>query len=218
MRGLSLVYQQVALQHTFSVSLPCASSGLFEKQHSPPSFTSARGVSGALIITACASRVPGVLLLLVTLLSPASPLGALEQHRPPLCSRSHSPAPPPLWEFKVTGATPARGTRVVVLLLLSRSPWPWALRHRGQSHVCLFPSDSKSLGFGDPALRPEGQDRGPARTVSSTFQSTHLQMHRCVASSASWCVGQSHFHSTGCRWKRRDEGSVFSHCEANLCF
>ncbi|XP_007449648.1 PREDICTED: NADH dehydrogenase [ubiquinone] 1 beta subcomplex subunit 6-like [Lipotes vexillifer] len=48
---------------------------------------------------------------------------------------------------------------------------------RPESRVPLT-SDSKPLGFGDPALQPEGQDRGPVGTTFSAFQPTHLQMHR----------------------------------------
>ena len=42
------------------------------------------------------------------------------------------------------------------------------------------------------------------------FQSTHLQMSRCVASAAPWFVGQSCFYFTGCRWKERED--ALHHC------
>ena len=103
------------------------------------------------------------------------------------------------WGTRVAGATEAGGTGVVgpSLSLLPSSLWPWVpLQPRSQSCVCCLHFCYSVLWACSLSCCSWGaRITGIAATVPQfcflyVFQSTHLQVHKCVDLSASWCAGQ----------------------------
>ena len=165
---------------------------VLSNQYFPPFTTPARGVTGALIVSACAFGVLGALLLPALLLSLRSPLGHQDGRH--LCHIWGCWACQVCGHYGlgraagVLGTTVAGGARVAgPAAAAAWFPLAACAASAGKLELCA-PPPLLPLGSSGAVCSstdgPEGQDYGTPSTVPlippPMCHSTHLQMYRCV--------------------------------------
>lgn len=151
LQAFLLYFSRWCYSTSFCFLLPEPPLAKFESLHYPPSTTSAKVVTGTLIV-AYASRVTGALLLLAPMLSLALLLGALGWQVSPLLLGL-----PGSWDFP---------------LLLPSSLWLWVpLWPGGQSQVCCLPCCYRFSGAAAQPLRLEEVGGWMGDRIASTASS-----------------------------------------------